>query len=98
MAPPESRLFRAVASRHPPRCRPLLPSPASRQTGNGELAAARPSLPPAERHRAAVTSPPRGLGECLERFIRHLTTSALNREVALLRDRGLDVTVLTPGS
>ena len=45
-----------------------------------------------------VTSPPRGLAERLERLIRHMMTSALNREVALLRDRGLDVTVLTPGS
>src|SRR5579862_5467186 len=40
MHPPESRPFRAVASRHPLRCRTLLPSPASRETGIRELAAA----------------------------------------------------------
>jgi len=44
-----------------------------------------------------VPAPPRGLGERLERFIRRLMTGALAREVTLLRDRGLDVTVLTPG-
>jgi NTE family protein len=44
-----------------------------------------------------VAGPPRGLTECLERFVRRLMTRALLKEVALLRGRGIDVTVLTPG-
>lgn len=44
-----------------------------------------------------VPSPPRGLAELLERVVRRLMTRALGQEVALLRGRGVDVTVLTPG-
>lgn len=44
-----------------------------------------------------VSSPPRGRGERLDRFIRRKMTNALHREVAQLRDNGSEVIVLTPG-
>lgn len=47
---------------------------------------------------ASLTSDsPRGPVECLERFVRRFMTRALVREVGLLRESGLDTTVLTPG-
>ena len=43
------------------------------------------------------TDTPHGLGERCERYIRRKMTQALLSEMALLRDSGIRVTVLTPG-